>query len=80
METPTTAQLRAEAVPPSSSSLVEPVPLSFPAILRTPGVPAARYELRDTAYVRPSGSILGRAAKKEDVEGKRRTRRKENGV
>ncbi|KAL1710544.1 hypothetical protein EV121DRAFT_251317 [Schizophyllum commune] len=78
METTTTAPVPTEAVPAPSSGLINPVPLSFPAILRTPGVPAARYELRDTAYVRPSGSIPGRAARKEDVEGKRRTRRKEN--
>lgn len=60
---------------PFSSALIDPVPLSFPAILRTAGVSGDRYGFRDTTYARPS---LVRAAKKEDVEGKRRTRRKEN--
>ncbi|KAL1744763.1 hypothetical protein HDZ31DRAFT_37797 [Schizophyllum fasciatum] len=74
---PSTAT-QAQTVPiASSTAAMDPLPLSFPAILRTPGVSGALYDLRGTAHIRPPAA-LGRAARKDDVEGKRRTRRKEN--
>ena len=78
-----------QQLPATSPDLVEvpqvkdngPIPMSFPAILRHPGLSDRFAHLRIQARVvpSPSGSVSVKRNRREDKEGKRWVRRKENG-
>jgi len=61
------------------TSLDSPVPLSFPAILRNPGV-ASRYAHLQESTIKANAPVQrSKKSKVNDNEGKRWVRRKENG-
>ncbi|KAL0956299.1 hypothetical protein HGRIS_002456 [Hohenbuehelia grisea] len=67
-----------ETVLPSSTAASGPIPLSFPAILRNPGIATRFAHLHGSQSVPHSSSTVPKKHKRGDNEGKRWVRRKEN--
>jgi hypothetical protein len=64
---------------PASKVLDGPIPLSFPAIIRNPGISGRFGHLREPGSESYDRSKAGTRNKRDENEGKRWIRRKENG-
>ena len=71
-----------DPVAPTTGAPIDPVPLSFPAVLRNPGLNSrfAHLHCGGDSEGRPAPAPVSNPARREDREGKRWVRRKENGA
>ena len=74
----------ATTVPPSNETAiaapVEPIAMSFPAILRGPGGPSDRFAHLRAEHLGSQPSTIPKRNRRDEKEGKRWIRRKENGM